>query len=485
VIAASPQTRPGTAAPGIRGARYRPDWVCVLPGIVTLAVVLTGVSGASFSGDEAATVSAVSRPMPSLLRLLTHVDAVHGTYYLLAWIQGHLFGTSEVALRAPSAAGAAAGAVAVAAIARRLHSPRAGLLAGLVFAALPAVSLWGQNARSYALVMACAAIASLALLRYLDRPGTARLGCYAGTLVVLGYLNLLALLLIPAHAVTVLSAGPDRRWRWLAAAGAPAVAAMPVAVLGFEQRAQLAWVPAPGSRELNDLVITLLGGSVSSVALIALLGGVALRRPAGRLCLPWIALPPAILFAASVWIHDYTLHYVLFCLPAVAVLAGVGLAALPQPGQALMAALLLAAVLPVQWTIRQPDGHGDNIRGAARFLAAGARASDALIFWRGSWQLETGIPDWAYAYPYGFAKPRDIAQAETSAQADSLFGRAVTCQELMLRLRPYRRVWVAEHHDVPVPGWLVPGLRLSGTWQFDHVAVRLYTRLAQDEKVKP
>jgi mannosyltransferase len=496
-------TRHDTAVPEApaRRARHRIDWTCGIPCVVTLAVMVTGLGGASYWGDEAATVTAAARPLPSLLRTLTHVDAVHGSYYLLAWIQGHLFGDGPIALRLPSAIAAAAGAAAVAAIGRRMRSPRAGLLAGLMFAGLPAVSMWGQNARSYAMVMACAAVASLALLRFLDRPDTARLAGYAGAIAALGYLNMFALLLVPAHAVTTWFGYPDRRWLfkwWAAGAAVGSVAVTPVAALGYGQRGQVAWLPAPGIGDLQDLLTTLLGGSVISAVLIALLAGAALRRvdaqhvdaqcvdaqhrpgPAtaltGWLCLPWMVLPPAILFAASLWIHAYSIHYVLFCLPAIAVLAGVGLAALPHPGQAAMAVLLLAATLPVQWAIRQPDGHGDNIRGAAHLLATDARATDALIFWRGSWDPATGIPDWAYAYPYGFTKPRDIAQAATPAQTDSLFGRDVSYRVLRRRLTAYERVWVAEHRYIPVPHWLTPGLRLDRTWQFGSVVLRLYTR---------
>src|SRR5580698_7360453 len=200
--------------PGHR-ARRSIDWTCTLPCVVTLAVMMTGLGGASYWGDEAATVTAAARPLPSLLRTLTRVDAVHGSYYLLAWIQGHLF------------------------------------------AGLPAVSMWGQNARSYAMGMACAAVASLALLRFLDRPDTARLAGYAGAIAALGYLNMFALLLVPAHAVTTWFGYPDRRWLfkwWAAGAAVGSVAVTPVAALGYGQRGQVAWLPAPGIGDLQDLL---------------------------------------------------------------------------------------------------------------------------------------------------------------------------------------------------------------------------------------
>ena len=102
----------------------------------------------------------------------------------------------------------------VALIGRRLISPRAGLLAGLLFAVLPETTRYGQEARSYALVTALAATASYLLVRVLDagagpaaaqrRPARRRwlLG-YGLVLAALGLVNFFALTLIPAHALTV------------------------------------------------------------------------------------------------------------------------------------------------------------------------------------------------------------------------------------------------------------------------------------------
>jgi mannosyltransferase len=115
----------------------------------------------------------------------TNVDAEHGAYYLLMWPIVHgaaallgspivdTFGTAEVVLRLPSLLVMTAAAAGVAALGRRLHSPRAGLLAGLVFAVLPEVSRYAQEGRSYAFVLACAVLASYLLVRALDEPGCA------------------------------------------------------------------------------------------------------------------------------------------------------------------------------------------------------------------------------------------------------------------------------------------------------------------------
>src|SRR5262249_16680582 len=111
------------------------------------------------------------RPAGGLLRMLGHGDAVHGLYYLVVWAVVRVFGTAELVTRLPSAVAMAVAAIAVAGIGRQLISRRAGLLAGLVFAVLPEVSRYGQEARSYATASALAPGASDLLVRVLNQTG--------------------------------------------------------------------------------------------------------------------------------------------------------------------------------------------------------------------------------------------------------------------------------------------------------------------------
>ena len=85
--------------------------------------MLWGIGARSYWGDEADTVSAVSRSLPQLARLLGHIDAVHGLYYLVLWPVARVGGTSELVTRLPSAVAMAAAAAGVTAIGRRLVSP--------------------------------------------------------------------------------------------------------------------------------------------------------------------------------------------------------------------------------------------------------------------------------------------------------------------------------------------------------------------------
>src|SRR5215468_12098629 len=147
---------PGRTAvqPAERGATARvrvaaPDWTVIAPAVVTLAVMLWGITAPAYWADEADTVSAESRSLPQLVQLLGHVDAVHGLYYLLMWPVVQAAGPGEFATRLPSAVAMAAAAAGIAVIGRRLASRRAGLCAGLVFAAMPVIGEQGHNARPY------------------------------------------------------------------------------------------------------------------------------------------------------------------------------------------------------------------------------------------------------------------------------------------------------------------------------------------------
>ena len=497
-----------------RRAAWRPDWTLLAGPALTLAVTAWGIGTRSYWGDEADTISAVSRSLPALGRLLRHVDAVHGLYYLLLWPVVRVAGTGEVVTRLPSAVAMAATAAGVAAIARRLASSRAALCAGLVFALLPTVSLQGHDARPYAIVTAGATAASYLLLRVAADPRPRWLAGYAVALALTGYLQLFGLLLVPAHAVTLawlfrrragaasgrgVAAAVLRGWL-LAVAAAVALVA-PVAVAAWLQRAQVSWIPRPGWKDAGNLVTTLGGGPAAAtvLGLLAVIGVAARERPGaggpgasaarpvparpraeashpGRavawLAGPWLALPPLLLIALSEAQPVYNGRYVTYCLPAAALLAGTGLAALPWPGPAALG-LLAALCLPLQLAARTP---GSPIQAAGNYLAHHERPGDAIIY-PGAF-----VPPWSLASPAGFTRLRDLSLAQPPAAAGQLYGTAVTRPMLIRRERGVYRIWVVQMgrgHPGPA-SYLAPGFRLARRWAPGrrYLRIKLYVRTA-------
>jgi 4-amino-4-deoxy-L-arabinose transferase-like glycosyltransferase len=246
-----------------------PLWMRILPPVAMFAMGLWRITGPSYWRDEAATMTAVQRPFPEVLRMMGNVDAVHGVYYMIIWVVVRLGGAGELVTRLPSAVAMACAAAAVAALGRRVVSPRAGLAAGLLLAALPQISLYAQDAREYAAVTALAAAGSYLLVRA------------------------------------------------LAAAAGAFLLASPILALGIAQRGTLSWITTPPLLGTIEGLRKLVGPATMVLApCLAIALGVAAdalaRRPlrASRppellaLCLPWLLLlllppPPAVLIGVS------------------------------------------------------------------------------------------------------------------------------------------------------------------------------------------
>jgi mannosyltransferase len=276
---------------------------------------------------------------------------------------------------------------------------------------------------------------------------------------------------------------------WAIAVVAAGAAAAPVAALVWLQRGQFAWLPGlpPGWHDLYLLAIGLAGGAASLI-LIAALGVLGARCAGGRergrptgprliwLSAPWLILPPAILFAGSRIEPSYQPRYLVFCLPAVAMLAGAGLAALER--QWLLAAALVVLLaglgLPVQHAIREPAGHGEDIRAVARLLGTQAAPGDAVIY------DDPGTRTDSFAYESQFIGLRDISLRQTPAEAENLGGTQASPGIVQNRLRHVIRAWIIQvgSHRADPAAVLRGRFRLVRGWRISDIAVRLFARPA-------
>lgn len=466
-------------SPSVVASRIRHDrWLRCIPPVVTLAVCVIRMDTPSFWRDEAATLDAEARPFPALLRMLTNVDAVHGAYYVLLWPVVHTLGSGEFAVRLPSALGMAAAAYGVGAIGARLHSRRAGLFAGLVFAALPQVSRYGQEARSYALVVGVAVLASWFLLHAVAGSGWwgwVGYGCAVG---VLGLLNLFGLLLLVGHVVFVCYRARSSVGVWLRTAGFGCIPAVPVVALAVNQQDQLSWVTRPDANAGGDLALWLAGSALSAVLASVLIGLYLGRRRPGRhaltwLAVPWLVLPPLVLIVGSELKPVYVQRYLAFCLPALALLIGAGLATVAVAPRVIGLVLLVVLGLPTQSAIRQVGGHGDDIRDAASIIEDKARPGDGVLFNCPSCHYPDMPREFAFAYPRAFARLVDVTMAASPSTSNTLRGTETDPP----RLDGVPRVWVVDVDGSAEPGTLRgSGLRLVGVWRAGNVTVEDYAR---------
>ncbi len=491
---------PGRAGPP--GRRTAVAWLAP----AAAAAVMAGLGvwglarGSSMGNDEVATRWAALLPVPRLLRLLGNLDAVHGLYYLLmhGWVA---LGSSPLVLRIPSVAAAVAAVALTVVIGRRLTgSAWAGLTAGLIMALTPVISYYAQTARSYAMVLACVLAATLVLLRALDaepgaepagEPGAAagpaaRTAARAaqrwwigyGVLVAVGgYLNEMALLVLAAHAVTVLLArrGAAVRRRWLTAAVASTVAVLPLMLVSAREDRAVGWIPRPGPHDLVVLFHDYFGVDryaallVAACAVLAVLPG---RGGAGRwwrqggVSLPSVAAPllvvPAGLLLAESLVGQplYVDRYVLYGEAGAALLAGAGAhragrwlasrAGWPALAAGPAAAVCLGALLlqlGAQQHERTPQSRMYDFGGPSRYVAARARPGDGILYFGPFFRkAELG-------YPPDFRKVDDFAVARTPLEAGTFQGTDqpfAAVRPLMLRRA---RIWVLGRDPSPGLSW--------------------------------
>ena len=113
---------PGARASGTVAGRSLAErlLVPVIPGILGLITGVYHLGVPPLWRDEAATKAIASRSVGQILATMPHDDVVHGAYYLVVHVFIRLFGSSNGALRLPSAIAAAVACAVTALVAQRL-----------------------------------------------------------------------------------------------------------------------------------------------------------------------------------------------------------------------------------------------------------------------------------------------------------------------------------------------------------------------------
>jgi len=456
----------------------RAEFIAVLvPVVVMVTLGLWGLDRGGMWRDEAATFQVARRSMPQIWHLLGSVDAVHGLYYLLM----HLVlavRPGEVLLRLPSVFGAAAAAGLVAALGTRLSRPRVGLWAGLLYAVTPMVGHYAQEGRSYALVAAGVAGATLLLVRAV-RGG--RWWPYGVVLAVTCLLHEFAVLVLLAHACTLaIGRVPGSVWRrWLCAAGAAVLALLPLVLVSRGQAAQVAWLRTPDLRSAEALVREFAGPErvVLGLSAVLMVLGVCAPRPQRGLSLAGVALPlmvvpPVALMAVSQFHPLYDDRYVLYALAGAPLLVAAGAervagavgrlwvrggrrvpreGAPRRVGTALLGVLAVCGVLVVQFPLLRADrlaaNRPDDLAAVSAVVRHAVRPGDPVLF------LPSLERRSALAYPADFRGVRDVALKVSAAAGGTLYGREAGPGELRRRIGGLAYVWVVSEPFALRPSW--------------------------------
>ncbi|MFD7918481.1 glycosyltransferase family 39 protein [Streptomyces sp. NPDC059740] len=461
--------------------------VALVPAAVMLVLGLWGLRRGTMWRDEAATFQVARRTLPQIWHTLGSVDAVHGLYYLL---MHPLLAVrpDEVTLRLPSVVGAATACATVALLGQRLAGPRTGLCAGLLLAAAPVASHYAQEGRSYAVVAAGAAAATLLLTVAVERGTVRSWAAYAAVTALTCQLHELAVLLLCAHAVTLaVSAVGARAWRaFLASGAAVCLTLVPLWWVSRGQSAQLAWLHPPGPRQALELVVGLVGPSRAVLFLTLALMAVALCRPLPRrtrlglvaVAAPLALVPPVVLYVLSQRQPLFLERYLLWTVLGVALLTAAGVERLLRavlgrrsgaPARRLALATVLAGAtaallwqLPAQHHERRPGSRPDDLAAVARQVAAGSRPGDGVLF----------VPSYerrvAETYPRAFRGLRDLSVRVSGPESGTLYGTDTALAVTRARMAGVHRVWVVADPRAVGARWFAHSRRERPRWDLLH-----------------
>ncbi|MDQ1644029.1 MAG: mannosyltransferase [Cryptosporangiaceae bacterium] len=365
----------------------------LVPVLASFAVVLWHIGRPQLWRDELFTWVRSTMSLGEIYQVIHEVDSVFVPYYIAMHGWTAVAGTSVIALRLPSAVAMTIAAGVIAVLGKRLFGPLAGLVAGLLFALIPATSRFGQEAKPHIFALLFVALSTLLLLRALERPHWSRWSLYALTCSLIGFSHLLAYVAVFAHGVAVLALHWRDRRILISALGAVAVSTIPVGLLaaaGYANKDGMAWLPLTTQQTLYDFPVKLFSASIFHISgdglfagIVLALAVVAISVLGRRAAVPAIlaVVPPVVLIAAGSVQHVYHPRYLLYTLVGWILLAAAYAVRL-RPAVTIGLGLVLGFLaLPGQLTERQPNGHGDyGVEAMAGIMATRAHTGDAVMY---------------------------------------------------------------------------------------------------------
>jgi mannosyltransferase len=489
--------------------------------VLAAAISLAWASRPSLWFDEGATISAsASRTLPELWRLLGHIDAVHGLYYLLMHGWFTIFPPTEFWSRVPSSLAIGAAAAGVTVFTRQFSGRTTAVCAGAIFAILPRITWAGIEARSYAFA-AAAAVWLTVLFVVAVRRNRPRLWLFyalAFMLSILLSINLILLVLVYAAMLPLLAAKKSRKSPviWWAASSAVGIGSMtPFMVFAHGQVWQVNWIFPVSWHYAFDIVLrqyfdhsvpfAVLTAVLIVAAIVARLTGV--RAPAGEIrslliiSAAWIVIPTGIIVVYSAVDEPiYFPRYLILTAPAMAVVMAVCIVTIarkPWPIAGVVLLFAVAALPDYLFTQRWPYAkEGWDYSQVADVISAHATPGDCLIVdntvpWRPG-----PIRALLSTRPAAFRSLIDVERGVYGPKVGSLWDGHVAVWLTTAKINKCATVWTITDKDKSLPdhqsGQSLPpgafgrapayrfpsylGFRIVERWQFHYSQVVKSTR---------
>jgi mannosyltransferase len=273
----------------------------------------------------------------------------------------------------------------------------------------------------------------------------------------------MTLLVIAANLITLVWVRSSREtWTsWIRAARWALILSIPLLVTIFVQSRQVSWIKPATFNDLKAAYRDFLGPGFAAVALNAALIAacciVTARRDsargaitATRLCIPIFVAAPLLLIAESmIGMPLYGgIRYVVWVLPSMAIMIGVGLDhivrfVVPTRARAVSASLglcLLAGSLTSQWTLEErahsSAGAPQDLLAAATYLHQHALPGDGVIFApRSFYALRLG-------YPSDLRTLRDLVIGQSGRYGGRLYGTEMSAPAISDAVEDSTRIWL-------------------------------------------
>ncbi|MFG2952184.1 hypothetical protein ACGF5O_00455 [Streptomyces sp. NPDC048291] len=465
--------------------------VVIAPLSLTLALGLWGIRRQdAMWGDESVTFQLAHRDLARIWHTARHVDLVHALYYAVMHEIFGLFGGGLLTLRLPSVLAMSLAASGVGLLGLRLAGPRAGLLAGLVFALLPQVQKYAQEGRSYAMVCALVTWATYALVASVPHRTRWRWAVYGSAMLLACLLHEFAVLALVAHGVTLVVSRVPRPvlTAWSAAAAGVVAGLLPLAIRSAGQSEQVSWISGPV--RLHHFLVVAVVGVLCARAPLGTRGPVRLTA----LAVPLLVLPGLLLLTASLAKPLFVDRYVLYGNIGVALLLGARMDHFRRRQRSsrtawIAAAAVLAALVPPSLALRTPQSRSNDVTAIGAAVREEGRPGDGLLYLPGRHRA------WTAADPEDTRFLTDLALAQDPVSSDTFAGVELPAREIAARMLGFDRIVVvrdpAGAHTPTGPreeaktSTLRRHFRASGTIRVNGARVTVYVRDARLREACP
>jgi mannosyltransferase len=468
---AEPRTAvtPSASRPRRRSRFIDPLAIAVLAAVIGAA----GAARPSLWFDESATISAsAGRSIPELWRMLGHIDAVHGLFYLLMHGWFSVFPLTEFWSRVPGCLAVGIAAAGVVVFARQFLPRTTAVCAGVVFAILPRVTWAAAEARSYALTAAAAVWLTVLLVTAVRRHRRRLWVFYTLALMLAILLNLYLVLLVPIYAAVTPVLRRDKsvlRW-WVITSALAMAASTPLLVLAHTQSFQVAWIYPLNWHNVLDVVLhqyfdnsvpfAILAGLIFVAALTIRMRGqwrsLGDTRRVLIICAAWMVVPTAISLIYSA-ISDplYYPRYLFFTTPAMAVALAVcivGIARRPRWIAAILIVLAVAAFPNYLLSQRQRYAKESwDYSDVADLISAQAAPGDCLLVDNTVGWLPGPVRALLGARPAAYRPLVDVGRGVPAPKRETLWDGHVAVWLVVGRLYQCTTLWTISAHDTKLP----------------------------------